>query len=86
MKKFILSKLRTKSFWVAVTGAIALILSALGFADGTALSYAGKAVGSIILLLGITFSPAKESKTDDEIKPADVDLADKDTDDNFKLK
>ena len=85
MKKFILSKLRTKSFWVAVAGAIALILSALGFTDGTALSYAGKAVGGIMLLLGITFSPPKENKPSDELQDEESDTTDKDTQ-NTKLK
>ena len=85
MKKFILNKLRTKSFWVAFAGAIALILSALGFADGTALSYAGKAAGGLMLILGITFSPAKESKTDDELIDGEESTSDKDTQ-NTKLK
>lgn len=72
MKKLI-AKLRTKSFWVALLGALALVVPRLVSIEAAALAdKIANAIGSVLLLLGIAVSPpavsggAAESNDSDE--------------------
>lgn len=70
MKK-LLAKLRTRSFWVALVGALTLIFSRLGLEDAPALAQKiTETAASLLLLFGIAVSPAaiadKGEACDDE--------------------
>lgn len=63
MKK-LLAKLRCKSFWVTLSGALTLILSRLGVADASALANGiVQTVGSILLLCGVVTLPLPAPST-----------------------
>lgn len=69
MKK-LTAKLRSKSFWVAVAGALTLILSRLGYADAATLAQnVIDGIAGVLLLLGIAVSPFGEN--DNGKRPAD---------------
>ena len=62
MKDKIKAKLRTKSFWVALAGAAALILSFIGIEEiSEPIAKIVEAIGSILVVTGIIASPAKSS-------------------------
>lgn len=81
MKK-IIAKLRTKSFWVALTGALALILTRLGISDATGVAEkAVEIIGSLLLMFGIVVSPAAEKSGE---KDCGTDLKSEKTDEPDK--
>ncbi len=71
MKK-ITAKLRTGSFWVALAGALTLILSRLGYESAATLSESiVEGIASVLLVLGIAISPVKSEKTPAETNSCD---------------
>ena len=71
MKK-IMAKLRTGSFWVALAGALTLILSRFGYENAASLSEnIVEGIASVLLVLGIAISPVKSEKTPDETNSCD---------------
>ena len=68
MKK-IMAKLRTGSFWVALAGALTLILSRFGYENAASLSEN--------IVEGIAISPVKSEKTPDETNSCDETERDK---------
>ena len=76
MKK-LMAKLRTKSFWVTLLGALTLILSRLGYSDAAGIaSKIVDSVAGILLLLGIAVSPAGEAKDDKNTSVPDTETDD----------
>ena len=66
MKEKIKAKLRTKSFWVALAGAAALILSFIGIEEiSEPIAKIVEAIGSILVVTGIIASPASGDKQAD---------------------
>ena len=64
MIKKILSKLRSGSFWVALIGALNLILTRLGYADAATLSEnIVSGIASVLLIFGIAVSPARDNES-----------------------
>lgn len=80
MKNFwnnLAAKLKTKSFWVTLLGALTLLISQLGWADtATAAEQITQAVGSILMLFGIVVSPVPTQTDDDDLPDADEDKND----------
>lgn len=72
MKK-IMAKLRTGSFWVALAGALTLILSCAGITNASAVAEKiMEGIGSILLLFGIVVSPAAEVADGETTKEGDL--------------
>lgn len=69
MKK-ITSKLKTKSFWVTLIGALTLVLSHCGIDISEVADIIISTVGGILLLFGLAISPAAPTEKDG----ADSDL------------
>lgn len=74
MKK-LLAKMRCKSFWAALSGALALILSRFGFANASAIADGiVQIAGSILLLCGVAglpYAPPAQENDDNETSPQD---------------
>ena len=61
------AKMRTKSFWVALIGALTLIIGSIGVEDiSDTLAKIIEAVGSLLMVSGILASPAKPTEKSEE--------------------
>lgn len=70
IKTAVLAKLRSKSFWTALAGALALLFARVGVSDASAAAQqVVEAVGGVLLLLGIVVSPVPKEEADKASEP-----------------
>ena len=83
MMKFLREKLRSASFWVALSGALTLILSRLGYSDSASLTQnIVDGLASVLLVFGIATSPVRDKTDGDTAEETTEESAERSDEEN----